>query len=91
MYCKKYLCEHFNEMPFRGNHLPCHVTSPTICVKHSRFKCADFSEMYMLSNYKYQLATSMNVQKDFTQESPWKLFLYAKTPYLVLNSNIYKE
>ena len=30
--------------------------------------------MYILSNDKYQLAVSMNILKDFTQESPGKLF-----------------
>ena len=70
----EYLCAHFNEMPCRGNHLPCHVTSPTIYFKHSSFKSVDFSEMYILSNYKYKLAISMNIQKDFTQESLGKLF-----------------
>ena len=41
MYCKKYLFEHFNEMPCVGNHLPCHVTSPTIYFKHLSFECVD--------------------------------------------------
>ena len=58
----------------KGVHLPCHVTSPTIYCKHLSFKCVDFSEMYILSNYKYKLAIAMNIQKDFTQESPGKLF-----------------
>ena len=74
MYSKKYLCEHFKEMLCGGNHLPYHVTSPTIYFKHSSFKCADFSEMYILSNYQYKLAKSMNIQKDITQQCLGKLF-----------------
>ena len=91
MYCKKYLFEHFNEMPCGGNHLPYHVTSPIIYFKHLSFKCVDFSEMYISSNYKYRLTISMNIPKDFTQESPGKAVLVCKDPYLVLHNNIYKE
>ena len=84
------MCEHFNEMPYRRNHLLCHVTSPTNYFKHSSFKYVDFSEMYILSNYKYQFAISMNIQKDYTRVSREDVPA-CKDPYLVLNNNIYKE
>ena len=37
------------------------------------YKINDVEKMF-LNKYRYQLAISTNIQKDFTQESPGKLF-----------------
>ena len=68
--------------------MPCHF--PLSISSIQVLSVLIFSEMYILSNYKYQLAISMNIQKDFTQRVSRKAVLVCKDPYLVLN-NIYTE
>ena len=46
--------------------------------------------MYILSNYKYQLAIAMNILEDFTQDSR-EAVQVCKDPYLLCKNNIYKE
>ena len=78
MYCKKYFSI---SMKCLAGGIICHAMSlHSLSISNisnyfkQSFECVDFSEIYILSIYRYQLVISMNIQKDFTQESPGKLF-----------------